>query len=274
MACARTVLFALLLAGPAGSLVLAQNPRVMLSPQLAELRPLTEDQARLLAAIRAYSAAYMKNLPDYTCVQTTKRSAQSAKLDSWPVGDEIRELVTFSEHRETYETQSVNGKPSHLDRAALGGNVSSGEFGSLLERIFYPESAAQFGFERRTTLRGVKVDVFAYRVPSEHGYTLFSGRQKYESAWEGMIYADHASGMVLRIRMECIGIPRNFPVHSLSMTLDYGSVKIGEREYILPSHFELTQESSGGNTQNKADYGSYRKFETEARFDPTSKEQP
>ena len=46
---------------------------------------------------------------------------------------------------------------------------------------------------------------------SAHGYTLYGGAQKYESAWEGLIYADHSNGAVLRIRMECIGIPMNFP---------------------------------------------------------------
>jgi hypothetical protein len=155
-----------------------------------------------------------------------------------------------------------------MDRSELGGNISSGEFGTLLERLFAPESAAQFGFERRTTLRGVPVDVFVYQVSNTHGYTLFSGAQKYESAWEGLIYAARATGAVMRISMEVTGIPPNFPVHHLNMTLDYGPAKIGGVEYLLPSHFELTQESSGGVTRNRADYGSYRKFETEASLSP------
>jgi hypothetical protein len=219
-----------------------------------------------LARIRAWSESYMQSLPDYMCIQTTKRHAQSARLDAWPLSDEIRQSVVWSGHRETYEILSVNGKPFDKDLSKLGGNISTGEFGTLMDRLFDPESATEFGFERRTTLRGVPVDVFAYRVSNAHGYTLYSGSQKYESAWEGLIYADHANGTVLRIGMECIGIPVNFPVHHLSMRLDYGPAKIGSREYILPAHFELTQESSGGVTKNYADYGSYRKFETEASF--------
>jgi len=180
--------------------------------------------------------------------------------------DTVREQVTFSGHQETYEVQSLNGKPVHMARSALGGNISSGEFGTMLERLFDPVSAVDFGYERKTTLRGVAVDVFAYRVSKEHGYTLYSGNQKYESAWEGLVYADHATSAVMRISMDCFGIPVNFPVHHLNMTLDYARVKIGEREYLLPSKFELTQESSGGVTINRAQYGGYRKFETEASF--------
>ena len=244
-----------------------QIQRVNLTPQIAKLRPLTSEQQEVLAGVRAYTETYLSSLPDYICIQTTKRRAQSARLDSWPVSDEVREQLTFSGHRETYEIQSVNGRPVHnMERSALGGNMSTGEFGTLLERVFAEDSKTEFGYERRTTLGKVPVDVFAYRVSNEHGYTLYSGTQKYESAWEGLIYAEHATGKVLKIRMECIGIPVNFPVHHLNMTLDYGAVKIGDREYILPAHFELNQESSGGVTYNRADYGSYRKFDAESRF--------
>jgi len=248
----------------------AQIQRVTITPQIEKLRPLTPEQTRWLEGVRAWSEAYTRGLPDYICIQTTKRSAQPARLDARPVRDEVRELLTFSGRQETYEVQNVNGKPVHMPRSALQGNISTGEFGTLLDRLFASESAAQFGYERRTRFRGVEVDVFAYQVSSEHGYTLYSGYQKYESAWQGLVYANHADGTVLRIRMECTGIPVNFPVHHIDITLDYAPVKIGDREYILPSQFDLTQESSGGVTSNHAEFGSYRKFQTEASFTPTA----
>jgi hypothetical protein len=260
----QAILIQWMTAGP----VFPQIQRVTITPQIAKLRPLTKDQELVLGNVRAWSESYMRSLPDYMCIQTTKRNAQPAGLNAWPVSDIVRQSVTWSGHRETYEILSVNGKPFDKEVSTLGGNFSTGEFGTFLDRLFSPESGTEFGYERRTTLRGVAVDVFAYQVSNSHGYTLYSGLQKYESAWEGLIYADHTTGAVLRIRMECIGIPSNFPVHRLSMTLDYGPAKIGNREFILPAHFELTQESSGGVTQNHADYGSYRKFQTEASFTP------
>jgi hypothetical protein len=252
----------------------AQVQHVTLTPQIAELRPLSADQQHILASIREWSANYMRNLPDYMCIQTVKRRALAAKLDAWPVSDEVRESVVWSNHKENYEILSVNGKPVHKDMTRLGGNFSTGEFGTILDRLFGPESVAQFGYERKATLRGIPVDVLAYRVSSEHGYTLYSGLRSYESAWEGLIYASRKDGTILRIRMECIGIPVNFPVHHLNMTLDYAAAKIGGHEYILPSRFDLTQESSGGVTQNHAEYGSYRKFETEASFSPEESKEP
>src|SRR5580700_7329081 len=175
-------------------LALAQVQRVTITPRIAQLRPLTPEQERILAKIRAYSEDYVRTLPDYICIQTTKRSAQPAAFNAWPVSDQVREQVTFADHQETYEVLSLNGKPVHMDRSALGGNISTGEFGTLLQRLFDPDSAARFGYERRTTLRSVPVDVFVYRVSEDHGYTLYSGAQKSEVAWEGLVYADHATG--------------------------------------------------------------------------------
>jgi hypothetical protein len=248
--------------------VSAQVQRVTIKPQIANLRPLTGDQKLLLDGIKTWSENYIRSLPDYICIQTTKRIAQPAGLNSWPSSDLVRQSVIWSGQQEKYEVLTVDGKPFNKGASGLGGNISTGEFGTIMNRLFDPESAAEFGYERRTTLRGVRVDVFAYQVSNAHGYMLYSGLQKYESAWEGLIYADHANGTVLRISMECIGIPPNFPVHHLSMTLDYGRAKIGDREYMLPAHYELTQESSGGVTRNTAGYGEYRKFEAEATFSP------
>ena len=92
----------------------------------------------------------------------------------------------------------------------------------------------------------------------------------YVSAWQGSIYANSATGAVLRIRMECTGIPSDFPVHSLNLTLDYSPMKIGDRDYILPSRFELEQAGISGFTRNRAEYHSYRKFAAETTFSPAA----
>ena len=147
----------------------------MIIPRSAKESPLTEEQTRALSAVKAHARDYIQRFPDYMCVQTTRRTFQPAALNAWPTGDEVRELVTFSGHRESCEVQSLNGKKVHVDHAALGGNISSGEYGTLLERIFDPDAAAEIGFERGTILRGMPVDVFTYKVSKEHGYSLHSG---------------------------------------------------------------------------------------------------
>jgi hypothetical protein len=118
----------------------------------------------------------------------------------------------------------------------------------------------------------VTVDTFAYSVSRDHGYTLHSGAsQAYVSAWQGLIDIDRTAGAVLRIRMECTGIPRGFPVHRLTIQMDYAPAKIGDRDYLLPYNFQLEQEADGGFTKNHAVFRSYQKFEASSTFMP---EQP
>jgi len=258
------VLLSAVAAGPAWG----QQARIAPSKS----RPMTQGQEAALAAVREYARNYIRDLPDYMCIQTTRREIEPDALHPFTSADEIRELVTFFGHRETYEVQSVNGRPVHLDRATLGGNVSFGEFGTMIERIFDPVSGAELGYQRRTTLRGSAVDVFTYRVSKAHGYTLRAGPpiREYISDWSGLIYADRATGAVLRIRMECTGIPPGFPVRHLNITVDYGPATIGTRDYFLPSHFELDQASDRGTMKNRGDYRSYRKFDTDASFTPAA----
>ena len=110
--------------------------------------------------------------------------------------------------------------------------------------------------------------MFSYSVSREHGYTIYSGppAQQYVSAWEGLIYAGRTNGAVMRISMACTGIPTGFPLQNLNLTLDYGRVKIGEREYLLPFRFELRQQEVRGVTRHLANFSAYRKFETNSTF--------
>lgn len=147
------------------SLEVAQIQRVMITPQIAKLRPLTDDQKMTLASIRVWSEGYMRSLPDYICISDHEAARQPTGLNSWPMSDEVRQAVTWSGHRETYEILSVNGKSVHKELRSLGGNFSTGEFGTILDRLLGAESAAEFGYERRTTLRGVPVDVSHTRFP-------------------------------------------------------------------------------------------------------------
>ena len=64
--------------------------------------------------------------------------------------------------------------------------------------------------------------------------------------------------------METDGIPADFPIHEVILTLDYNPTKIAEQEYVLPYHFELTSKEIKAETKNDADYRMYQKFGAEA----------
>ncbi len=235
-------------------------PPVRPAPEPGELKA-------ILAAMREYALNYTKSLPNYVCVQTTRRRIEPTERGYVPQGDQIQELLTFADGKESYKVEAVNGKSEpNLKHEQLGGVVTSGEFGSMLFNIFDPESGADFRWDHWATLRGKPMYVFAYSVPQSKGYSMYHGESKreYTAAYKGLIYSDVQSKAVMRITMLTSGIPADFPVREVSLTLDYSPTKIADQEYVLPYHFEINSKETRAETTNRADYRMYRKFGAEA----------
>src|SRR5580700_147679 len=93
-----------LLSAVAAGLIWGQQ--AMIAPPKS--RPMTQGQEAALAAVREYARNYIRDLPDYMCIQTTRREIEPDALHPFTSADEVRESVTFFGHRETYEVQSVN----------------------------------------------------------------------------------------------------------------------------------------------------------------------
>jgi len=229
--------------------------------------PSPEELRAILAAMKEYALNYTKNLPNYVCVQTTRRRIEPTVPGYLPQGDTVQEMLTFVDGKESYKVEAVNGKSEpDLKHERLGGVVTSGEFGSMLFNIFDPESGADFHWDHWATLRGKPMYVFAYAVPQTKGYSMYHGESKreYTSAYKGLVYAEIQSKAVMRITMTTSGIPADFPISEVSLTLDYSPTKIANQEYVLPYHFELTSKESKAETTNRAEYRMYQKFGAEA----------
>jgi hypothetical protein len=249
------------------SLPAAPPPQAAPAPPPPPPAPDSVEQAEAMAAMKDYALNYTKNLPNYVCVQTTRRHIQPTVRGYAPYGDVIQEQLTFFDRKETYKVEMINHQSvSNVDHYQLGGAVSSGEFGSMLSHIFDPDTGAEFDWDHWATLRGKRMYVFAFRVPKSAGYSMYHGETKreYISAYKGMIYADRDSKAVMRIKMDCVGIPADYAIKEVGITLDYTPTKIADQEFVLPFHFELNSTDSKAVVKNEADYKLYRKFGAEA----------
>jgi len=230
--------------------------------------PSAKEQAAILAAIKEYALSYTKNLPNYVCVQITRRRIEPTQSGYLPQGDEVQELLSFVDGKESYKVEAINGKSEQNKKhEELGGVVTSGEFGRLMSSIFDPESGTEFHWDHwAAALRGKPMYVFGYSVPQSNGYSMYHGESKreYTSAYKGLIYADLQSKAVMRITLETVGIPADFPIHEVKITLDYNPTKIADQEYVLPYRFELTSKEVRAETTNRADYRLYQKFGAES----------
>jgi hypothetical protein len=241
--------------------------------------PDSAEQKNILSDAAEYALNHEMNLPNFFCTQTTQRFEDAFGKGNWRSVDLIVERLTYFEHREEYKVFMVNGRPSNLAHEALGGATSSGEFGSVLKGIFWPESNTQFTWERFFTLRGRKMHVYSYRVSaSRSDYHIVVPLEKIDlvTAYHGLIFIDTRTHAVHRITLHADGVPAGFPVEDVSLALDYDYTRIGAADYLLPLEFELRSRERNWLIKNDVTYSDYRKFTADSSitFDPPAPAKP
>jgi hypothetical protein len=225
--------------------------------------PDSMEQAEVIAAMREYALNYTAKLPNFLCVQITRRHYDPKDPRYRAQGDTIQEQINFYEHKENYKVQMHNGASVHnVTHDQLGGVTSSGEWGSMLHNIFIPENGTQFDWDHWGTLRGKPMYVFAYRIEKDHGYSMLDREtnRSYTSAYTGLVYADKETREIQRVTLKTVEIPSDFTVKDVALTLDYRPTDISGHVYTLPFHFELDSLDVHGKNNNLADFKMYQVY--------------
>ena len=151
----------------------------------------------------------------------------------------------------------------------LGGATSSGEFGSILQTIFDPRSGAEFGYSSLVRLGRPNGERVAYRLTfrvPEHLYRIEdrdSGRSV-SVGYHGFVWADRETSSILKITFDCDDIPADFPVHALSLSMNYDFVEISGQKFALPIQSDLKSRQDRYLSWNELRFANYRKFGTES----------
>lgn len=241
--------------------------------------PSTEERANLLDKVRQYALNYTRLLPDFICVEQTRRYVYSAAGQAWRLADVLAAQLSYFNQKEDYKLISQNGRAAAgVSYASVNGVFSMGDFGTTMRDIFDPASHTTFAWERWTTLRGRRTLVFSYRVPLRLYTIEYQGERKGEgqrvkAAYRGSVLVDKESNTIVRITQEALNIPPSFPVREAKETLDYDFVKIGDSEFFLPltvtvqTHIQMF--SGGVWKKNVKEFRLYRKFAADAviKFD-------
>ncbi|MBI5084857.1 MAG: hypothetical protein HZB13_09715 [Acidobacteria bacterium] len=244
----------------------ARDPVIIKTPPPPMPPPSSEDQARIIAEAREMALSYTKRLPDFICLQVTRRYVDPSGLEIWRLADTVAERLSYFEQREDYKLISVNGQLSQTERDKLGGATSSGEFGSMLKGIFEPATEAEFQWERWAKLRGKIAHVYSYRVRQSRSKWLVSWQHQLEivPGYKGLIYIDRDVPMVLRVTLEAETIPASFPIQEARTVLDYDFTDIAGNQFLLPLRSEMRMRESKFLVKNQVEFRSYRKFGAEA----------
>ncbi|HYP02452.1 MAG TPA: hypothetical protein VER76_19835 [Pyrinomonadaceae bacterium] len=216
------------------------NPTGYAPPSVAE-------SAEVLANARRISLEAAKAIPDFVVKQLVTRSEARGQTQNWQVRDRLTVAVSYRESAgEQYKLLAVNGLPnpsSGAERASYeqaGGSTTTGEFASLLIRIFSDEAATTFQAAASDTLRGRRTIIYNFDIKKDlaRNRLLYGGDGETRTTTTGLrgrIWIDRENFRVLRAEYTTTDVEPDFPIRQLDKTIDFDWVAISDRQYLLPT---------------------------------------
>jgi hypothetical protein len=138
----------------------------------------------------------------------------------------------------------------------------------LIANVLDGDNGAAISWSGWEEMRGRRLAVFKYVVDLKHSTLCFGvgGLQGQRIPYRGLIYADPTSGEVWRITNSPFAIPDSLATKSITTTIDYGSVDIGDHHFVLPLSASIWLDTGHSNILNKIVFRGYRKFEAESKI--------
>ncbi|HUO29065.1 MAG TPA: hypothetical protein VMU80_07610 [Bryobacteraceae bacterium] len=239
--------------------------------------PPADEQAKLLDEVRDYAINYTHTLPDFICLEQTRRYIDTTGRDNWRLADIMSARLTYFNQKEDYKLISLNDQlVTDKSYTQAGGALSTGDFGTTMREIFQAASRTHFEWLRWGKLRGRIAHVYQYRVPLEFSQWSieYQGENKDDTqrilaGYHGLIFVDKELHTIVRITQEAENLPPTFPVQAAKETMDYDFTKIGDSEFFLPLVDDLRMHSGRLWNKNIKEFRLYRKFSADSviKFD-------
>ena len=227
------------------------------------------EQTRLLESVRQNALQYTDKLPNFICVQVTKRLVDLNGRGYWRTQDVVQARLAYYERQESYQLVTINDQLTNRSYESLGGAISTGEFGSLLHNLFLPETQARFTWVGPASLRGRPVYTYDYRVAKDRSSwrITWNKEETIIPPYRGRVVVDAEKHQVLRLSIEAEGIPAGFPIRAASSTLDYDYATISERSFLLPVRAVMEMDDGRVTTRNEIQFRQYRRYTADTKID-------
>ncbi len=227
--------------------------------------PSTNAEMALLNQSRAEAGNFLTTLPNYTCRQFTTRyeGAGNGRAMNWRAIDVVQADLVFEEGKERYEKLQINGK-AVKGKMEDTGSWSTGEFGTVLADLFSPATAATFRFAGYNQVQRQAAAQYNFTVDREgsHWHIGVPG-QFIQPSYKGAVWVAKDSARVLRIEMQATKVPKDFPMDTTEMAVDYDWITLGDTQrFLLPVKSEVLSCQRGTNdcTKNQIEFRNYHKF--------------
>ena len=240
--------------------------------------PTPEEIQAMIADARQRAVGYAGSLPNFMCVEVTDRSFDPNGSGRWKHKDTIAELMRYVDKGESRTVLEVDGKPpASSEHEAIQGATSTGEFGEVLGAVFAPAAKADFRWKETDTLADGTVQVFNYSVAKENSQFSVRGANGDQPtvSFHGLVFIDSATRGVRRIMLVADNLPKDFPTHATSITVDYDYVVINAHDYLVPVSAEVSLSQGRREADlNTIEFRNYKRFASNVKilgFSPVAK---
>ncbi|MBV9034050.1 MAG: hypothetical protein JO182_06115 [Acidobacteriaceae bacterium] len=233
----------------------------------ADRPKLNSGAPELISRTTEWAGTFTNGLPNYVCQQTTTRYMQESKASGWQPIDVLTAKVVYEDGKEDYRDITVGGRRTNKSMLELGGSTSTGEFASVLASLFAPQSRTQFASYQSTTIGKTAAVIYDFKVALPNSnWTIRVGGQTLRPAYSGSVWIDRSTAEVRRIEMQADNIPKDFPMDSLQLAVDYDSIHLGTAQFLLPIHSENLSCQRGTTicSKNEVDFRDYHKYSGES----------
>jgi hypothetical protein len=266
---------------------LEEAARRKANPERAKL-PSEKESAEILTKARAATLAAVEEMPDFVVKQQIARSAAYAGTNNFRSLDRLVVAVSYrSEGREEYRILSRNGiletnpqlKQSYEE---VGGTSSTGEFVTVLAKIFKPESDTKFELVDTDVVRNSRALIYEYSIIRDKAKQVITVAGAFDdtaiTGMKGRIWIDRENFRVLRVESAATEIPDGFRIRAANRTIDYDWVTISDEKYLLPSLSDVRLTSKENRqtfeTRNVIRFKDYQKYGSEVKILDDDEEVP
>ena len=216
----------------------------------------------LLTRIKRRMAQNLEHIPDYTCLETIERSRRRAALQPFQVVDTVRLEVVVVGGKELYSWPGAEKfEEEEVGAIVTGGLISSGDFAMHAHDVFATTNP-MFTYGGVEELDGRRALRYDFRIPlMASGWTITYGQQTGKVGSTGSFWADEQTLDVLRLEVNGDSIPPDLAIAEVFTRINYGKVRIGASEVVLPQGAEVGMTGLlGGASRNRIEFTHCREY--------------
>ena len=235
--------------------------------------PTAAEQRMILARVGRESLRYQRELPNLICTQLTTRSVdESGTGKSWKLNDKLEVEDDYVGPFVNHKLLVLNSKTPRKTYQQLNGFLSETvlhSLGFLPRWIFGPQAKTNFEWRYWSTIDGRRMHVFSVSLPaSQSQLQVLTERQSVVAGIEGFLYVDAMTSLVRRFEIQ-MTLPAGSIIQQGTVSIDYGSFTISQRQYLLPLKAEVQARVGSSMRRNEIEVVRYQKYgaETTVRFD-------